>query len=159
MHKINWGKLQMLPGKVQSCDGLMLRCWVYFPGKELGGATLAVWDVCCLCNRSLQSKCWMLFLLLGKVKTLFGFFSVSKNLCKVNFWKAGDTCINTELLPLYFCWAAVSVAWVEGWYSFIVHVCTYLYKDAHTLKWTYLNEYVGGNICPLQVFKPEHQYL
>lgn len=43
MHKINLDKAQMHIDIVQSYDDLTLRCWVWFPGEELGGAMLAAW--------------------------------------------------------------------------------------------------------------------
>ena len=61
----------------------MLRCWVWFPGKELGGATLTGL-LCAASGQIAAIKCWMLSLLftfLVKAKVLFRFLSVSKSLC------------------------------------------------------------------------------
>lgn len=63
MSKINQDKAQVLTATVQSYGGLMLSCWVWFPGKEIGAATLAASDARCLYNGSLQNKCQTLFLL------------------------------------------------------------------------------------------------
>ena len=45
MHKISRDKAQMLTDTVQSYGGLMMKCWVQFPGKELGRAIFAAWLV------------------------------------------------------------------------------------------------------------------
>ena len=38
MHRINGDKAQMFTDTVQSYGSLMLRCWMWFLGKDLGGA-------------------------------------------------------------------------------------------------------------------------
>ena len=72
MHKMSGDKAQMLTDAVQSYGGSMLRCWVWFLGKELGEADLAAQGVHCL--RKAAAK-----------QTLFDFFWLSKTGTNVGF--------------------------------------------------------------------------
>lgn len=99
----------------------------------------------------------------GKVKNplwcFFFFFKLSKNRCKVNFRKEEITCINMEHLPLYLL-PGFSLSEVSERMVFI-YVCMHvpIYISVHTHWWTHMDEYVGKNVCLIQVPKPEHQYL
>lgn len=63
-NRLNRDKTQTLT--VQSYDGLMLRCWVWFLGKELGGTPLATQGAHCLNKWHLLNKCRTLFSLFCK---------------------------------------------------------------------------------------------
>lgn len=77
-----WDKTQILKVTIQSSEGLLLRCRVWFPGKELHGASLAVQSEPCLYKGLLQkttAECYFHFSpFFIRVKILFGLILVSK---------------------------------------------------------------------------------
>ena len=93
MHKIE-PRCSQTQLKVESYGGLMLRCWVEFPGKELGHATLTVllWvHAASTDGYRTNSECFFCFLpCFVKVKIPFGFPLVSKN----RYW--GGSSVNTK---------------------------------------------------------------
>ena len=81
----------MLTDTVQRYSSLMLRCWVWFPRKELGSVSLQAWGVCCHYNGSLQNKCQNL--------TCFNFFPLfsHKKFFSSNFFQLAKT--DTTVCP------------------------------------------------------------
>ena len=75
--KINQDKTQMLTdsSKLWRLDVKMLRCRVWFRGRELGDAALKAHGACCFYNGFLQNKYYFFI----KVKMFFEFLSVSEN--------------------------------------------------------------------------------
>jgi len=102
----------------------LLRCWVWFQGKELGSTTLAARGVSCIYKGPLENDallyfCFSLFFI--KVKN-FGFDSVSESRywClssrKANFWKAGIPVLAwfpppPRRVPLYLLESFIQGAW------------------------------------------------
>ena len=66
MHKINQDKVQTFTDTVQSFDGWMLSCWVWFLGKELGSHSCSF--RCTLTLWRLSAK-YMLSTILIKIKS------------------------------------------------------------------------------------------
>ena len=72
--ELNWGKEETdAQTQFKAWSDLSLTCWVQFPGKEPGGATLTVWGVHCL-YIMLAAK-----LTLNAVFSLYLFYHKSKN--------------------------------------------------------------------------------
>ena len=66
MYKINPDQAKSSQTTVQSCNGLMPKCWVQFTGRSMVVA-LSLLLVYCPCNCSLKKKCRM-------SSSLFSFF-------------------------------------------------------------------------------------
>ena len=97
----------MLTGTVWSCGNWVLRCWMWFPGKETGGVTLVAGDEHRLGNSLMQNKCstqFLFFTFSHKNKNPLDLFQLAKTgtysyrsfrkakWLKANIWKVVGTC-------------------------------------------------------------------